>query len=139
MKLHRDGVLVKSVPWRQRQRLVLVRVVDGSLEVDGDGAVPSDFGGKVHGLHGEHRVSAGESEAVEAGACKHNAHKSKLARHARYKQVLQFVLHALHRLLHQVHVLAAVAQRLLPARVEVNDPVHWQLARRKAAVPVAAA
>ena len=47
---------------------------------------------------------------------------------ARNKQVLQLVLHALHRLLHQVHVLAAVAQRVLTARVEVYHPVHWQLA-----------
>ena len=46
---------------------------------------------------------------------------------ARNKQELQLVLHALHRLLHQVHVLAAVAQRVLPARVEVNDPVHRHL------------
>ena len=48
-------------------------------------------------------------------------------RRARHKQELQLVLHALHRLLHQVHVLAAVAQRVLPARVEVNDPVNRHL------------
>ena len=55
--------------------------------------------------------------------------------HSRDKKKLQLVLHALDRLLHQVHVLAAVAQRVLPARVEVDDPVHWHLTCGKLPVP----
>jgi hypothetical protein len=60
------------------------------------------------------------------------------ARISRHKQELKLVLHALDRLLDQVHVLAAEAQRLLPTGVEVDDPVHGQLAGREGAVPAAA-
>ena len=48
-----------SVPRRQRQLLLLVRVVDGGVEVYGDRVIARDFGGNVDGLHGEHGVAAG--------------------------------------------------------------------------------
>jgi hypothetical protein len=54
--------------------------------------------------------------------------KAKKQKNARHKQELHLVLYALHRLLHKVHVLAPVAKRVLPARVDVYYPVHWQLA-----------
>ena len=65
-------------------------------------------------------------------SARQNGHKTQNARH---KKELQLVFHALHRLLDKVHVLAPVAQRVLPARVEVYDPVHRQLARGERAVP----
>jgi hypothetical protein len=49
----------RSVPRRERQLLVLVGVVDGGLQVYGDGVISRDFGGNVDGHHGEHRVAAG--------------------------------------------------------------------------------
>ncbi len=36
-----------SVPGRKRKALVLVGVVDGGLEVNGDGVVARDFGGNA--------------------------------------------------------------------------------------------
>jgi hypothetical protein len=36
-----------SVPGRERKALVLVGVIDGGLEVYGDGVVARDFGGKA--------------------------------------------------------------------------------------------
>ena len=48
-----------SMPRRERQLLVFVCVVDGGLQVYGDGVISRDFGGNVDGLHGEHGVAAG--------------------------------------------------------------------------------
>jgi hypothetical protein len=45
------------VPGSKRQRLVFVRIVDGSLQVYGDGIISRDFGGNVDGLHAEHGVA----------------------------------------------------------------------------------
>ena len=109
------------MPRRQRQLLVFVRVVDGGLQVYGDGVVSRDFGGNVEGQHGEHGVAAGRKQGEGRGAG-----RARL-RISRHKQILLLVLHALHSLLHQVHVLAPVAQRVLPARVKVYDPVHRHL------------
>ncbi len=39
---------------RREQLLVLVAVVDGGLQVYGDGFISRDFGGNVEGQHGEH-------------------------------------------------------------------------------------
>ena len=122
-----------SVPRRERQLLVLVGVVDGGLHVYGDGVISRDFGGNVEGHDGEHGVAAGRKQGEGRGAG-----RARL-RISRHKQVLLLVLHALHSLLHKVHVLAPVPQRVLPARVEVYDPVHWHLPQRKLAVPVARA
>ena len=55
----RGADVVTSVPRRQRQLLLLVRVVDGGVEVYGDRVIARDFGGNVDGLHGEHGVAAG--------------------------------------------------------------------------------
>ena len=49
----------RSVPRRERQLLVLVCVVDGGLQVYGDGVISRDFGGNVDGLHAQHGVAAG--------------------------------------------------------------------------------
>jgi hypothetical protein len=54
----RGAGVVTSVPRRQRQLLLLVRVVDGGVEVYGDRVIARDFGGNVDGLHGEHGVAA---------------------------------------------------------------------------------
>ena len=122
-----------SVPRRQRQPVVFVSVVDGSLDVDHDRVAARDFGGNVDGHDGEHGVSAGRKQGEGRGA----AHAR--LRISRHKKVLLLVLHALHSLLHKVHVLAPVPQRVLPSCIEVYDPVHWHLPQRKLAVPVARA
>ena len=109
------------MPRRERQLLVLVGVVDGGLQVYGDGVISRDFGGNVEGHDGEHGVAAGRKQGEGRGA---GLARLRISRH---KKVLLLVLHALHRLLHKVHVLAPEAQRVLPAGVEVYDPVHWHL------------
>jgi hypothetical protein len=53
----RDG-LSGSVPGREGQLLVLVRVIDGGINVHHDGVAACDFGGNVDGHHGEHGVPA---------------------------------------------------------------------------------
>ena len=109
------------MPRRERQILVLVSVVDGGFEMDQDRVAARDFGGNVDGHDGKHGVAAGRKQGEG-----HAAGRARL-RISRHKQELLLVLHALHSLLHQVHVLAAVAQRVLPARVKVYDPVHRHL------------
>jgi len=64
---------------------------------------------------------------VSIGWLAPRATQAKTAKHARHKQELKLVLHALYRLLHKVHVLAPVAQRMLPTQIKVYDPVHWHL------------
>jgi hypothetical protein len=53
--------------------------------------------------------------------------RGQQGRVSRHEQKLQLVLRALHRLLHQVHIFAAVAERVLAARVDVYDPMHRRL------------
>ena len=101
--------------------------------MDHDRVAARDFGGNVDGHDGEHGVSAGRKQGEGRGAG-----RARL-RISRHKKVLLLVLHALDRLLHQVHVLAAVAQRVLASWVKVYDPVHWHLPQCKLAVPVARA
>ncbi len=67
-------------------------------------------------------------QGAQGGVIIEHEAKRRRERCARHKKVLQLVLHALDRLLDQVHVLAAVAQRMLPTGVEVDDPVHGHLA-----------
>jgi hypothetical protein len=121
------------MPRCERQPVVLVSVVDGSLDVDHDRVAACDFGGNVEGHDGEHGVAAERKQGEGRGA----AHAR--LRISRHKKVLLLVLHALNRLLHKVHVLAPVPHSVLPPSVEVYDPVHWHLPQRKLAVPVARA
>ena len=113
--------VARSMPRRERQILVLVSVVDGGLEMDHDRVAARDFGGNVEGHDGEHGVAAGRKQGEGRGAG-----RARL-RISRHKKVLLLVLHPLHSLLHKVHVLAPEAQRVLPAGIEVYDPVHWHL------------
>ncbi len=122
-----------SVPRRERQPVVLVGVVDGGFDVDHDRVAARDFGGNFEGHDGEHGVAAGRKQGEGRGA---GCARLCISRH---KKVLLLVLHALHSLLHNVHVLAPVAQRVLSFWVKVYEPVHWHLPQRKLAVPVARA
>ena len=96
--------------------------------MNGDGIVGCDFGGDVGRNYTKNGVSARGKKELEG-------RQMRLQRQiARLEQELQLVLRTVC-LLHQVHVLAAVAQRVLPARVEVDDPVHWHLTCGKLPVP----
>ena len=96
--------------------------------MNGGRVVGCDFGGDVGRNYPKNGVSARGKNGLEG-------RQMPLQRQiARLEQELQLALRTVC-LLHQVHVLAAVAQHLLPTGVEVDDPVHGQLARREGAVP----
>ncbi len=117
------------MPGCEGKVFVFIGVVDGSLDVDDDRVVTNDFGGNINRYDREHRVpEQGQTDNMrgQTGAAQ-NRGKRETGEHSRNKQELELVLHALDRLLHQVHVLAAVAQRVLTTRVEMYDPMHWQL------------
>jgi hypothetical protein len=66
----RGAGVVTSVPRRQRQLLVLVRVVNGGVEVHNNRVAARDFGGNVDGQHGEHGVAAGSKvRGMRKGVC----------------------------------------------------------------------
>ncbi len=50
------------VPRRKGQVFVFISVIHRSLDVDDDGVVTDNFGGKVDGHDGEHGVSEGGQE-----------------------------------------------------------------------------
>ena len=45
---HEAATARQSVPRRERQHVVLVCIVDGRVQVYGDGVISRDLGGKVH-------------------------------------------------------------------------------------------
>ena len=109
------------MPRRQRQLLLLVGVVDGGLQVDGDGVVSRDFGGNVEGQHGEHGVAAGRKQGEGRGAAQVRAAAHLTAQKGTPAPPPPP---------------SPVPQRVLPAGVEVYDPVHWHLSSCKLAVKI---